>query len=429
MQQLDTTSSESETETYLDASKNCDLEELIQDRTQSNTKEMLSDLQRKTLTKQGYRLIGSHSAVKLCRWTKHQMRARGGCYKHTFYGIQSHRCMEFTCCLACANKCVFCWRHQTNPVAKEWNFKIDDPAWIVTEAIKAQRSLVNIFKGSPGVAETNRLADAMNVAHCALSLVGEPILYPRINELLEILHQHTISTFLVNNGQFPEQLTTITPVTQLYLSIDACDPYTLKELGRPMFSDYWERLLTSIQNINKSKSRSVFRLTIIKDKNENDAQGYAQFMQIGQPSFVELKGVTFTGVGCGISMKNVPTHEEVIEFSKDLLIEYNCLRQNNLDLDEYDIVAESMHSCCVLIANKKFCVNGVWHTWIDYPKFFELKRSKAEFTETAYSLPTPSWALYNSKERGFDPNDTRVYTKKRLDVMRKQACNADCTCT
>ena len=58
----------------------------------------------------GYRVVGSHSGVKLCRWTKSMLRGRGGCYKHTFYGIESHRCMETTPSLACANKCVFCWR-------------------------------------------------------------------------------------------------------------------------------------------------------------------------------------------------------------------------------------------------------------------------------------------------------------------------------
>lgn len=73
-------------------------------------KEMITPELRKALTKQGYRLIGSHSGVKLCRWTKSMLRGRGGCYKHTFYGIESHRCMETTPSLACANKCVFCWR-------------------------------------------------------------------------------------------------------------------------------------------------------------------------------------------------------------------------------------------------------------------------------------------------------------------------------
>lgn len=58
----------------------------------------------------GYHIVGSHSGVKMCRWTKSMLRGRGGCYKHTFYGIESHRCMESTPSLACANKCVFCWR-------------------------------------------------------------------------------------------------------------------------------------------------------------------------------------------------------------------------------------------------------------------------------------------------------------------------------
>ena len=52
----------------------------------------------------------------MCRWTKSMLRGRGGCYKHTFYGIESHRCMESTPSLACANKCVFCWRSEFNSV-------------------------------------------------------------------------------------------------------------------------------------------------------------------------------------------------------------------------------------------------------------------------------------------------------------------------
>ena len=45
------------------------------------TKEMLTPQVRKSLTKQGYKIIGGHSAVKICRWTKAMLRGRGGCYK------------------------------------------------------------------------------------------------------------------------------------------------------------------------------------------------------------------------------------------------------------------------------------------------------------------------------------------------------------
>ena len=32
--------------------------------------EMVTPILQESLTKQGYRIIGSHSGVKLCRWTK-----------------------------------------------------------------------------------------------------------------------------------------------------------------------------------------------------------------------------------------------------------------------------------------------------------------------------------------------------------------------
>ena len=42
---------------------------------------MVTKLQRAALTKEGYKIVGTHSAVKLCRWTKHQLRGRGGWHR------------------------------------------------------------------------------------------------------------------------------------------------------------------------------------------------------------------------------------------------------------------------------------------------------------------------------------------------------------
>jgi len=36
----------------------------------SQARDMITPLLRQSLEKQGYRLIGTHSGVKLCRWTK-----------------------------------------------------------------------------------------------------------------------------------------------------------------------------------------------------------------------------------------------------------------------------------------------------------------------------------------------------------------------
>merc|ERR1712232_212543 len=167
---------------------------------EGKAKEMVTAKHRAQLTKEGYKIIGSHSAVKLCRWTKHQLRGRGACYKHSFYGITSSQCMEATPSLACANKCTFCWRHHKNPVGTSWKWRMDDPDAIVAEGVELHRKMIRECKGIPGV-KKERFEEAMTVKHCALSLVGEPIMYPRINELIGELHKRKISTFLVTNAQ------------------------------------------------------------------------------------------------------------------------------------------------------------------------------------------------------------------------------------
>src|SRR3546814_6512425 len=71
---------------------------------------------------------------------------------------------------------------------------------IVREAIELHQSMIREARGIPGV-KPERWQEALTVRHCALSLVGEPIMYPRINELVRELHNREISTFLVTNAQ------------------------------------------------------------------------------------------------------------------------------------------------------------------------------------------------------------------------------------
>ena len=223
-------------------------------------REMVTPQLRAALTKQGYKILGSHSGVKLCRWTKAQLRGRGGCYKHSFYGIESHRCMEATPSLACANKCVFCWRHHTNPVGREWRWQMDDAETLVTSAISEHKGMIKQMKGVPGVLP-ERLAEGMDPRHCALSLVGEPIMYPEIDKFVSLLHAKRISTFLVTNAQFPDAITNLPPITQLYVSVDAATPETLKAIDRPLFGDYWVRRAprTRIGGFFFFRRKEVFR--------------------------------------------------------------------------------------------------------------------------------------------------------------------------
>ena len=387
-----------------------DMEEITEEGCGSSNKQMLTSRQRKQLEKEGYKIIGSHSAVKLCRWTKHHTRGRGGCYKHTFYGISSMNCMEATPSLACANKCVFCWRHHKNPVGTSWKWEMDPADEIVKEAVSLHTNLIKQLKGVPGVTpETHK--EAMTVKHCALSLVGEPIMYPQINELISELHARRISTFLVTNAQFPESIRTLNPVTQLYVSVDAATPEILQKTDRPLFADFWDRYIESFKAIRDIAQRTVYRLTLVKEYNmDEDARtilDYAKLVAIGCPDFIEIKAVTFCGSDENnkdiLTMKNVPWHEEVLKFSLALCDAVG---------EEYEVACEHKHSCSVLIALKKYKVNGIWHTWIDYDKFADLALSdRKDFTSEEYWAPTPDWAVYGAEERGFDPAQTRHYRK------------------
>jgi tRNA wybutosine-synthesizing protein 1 len=98
------------------------------------------------------------------------------------------------------------------------------------------------MRGVPGVT-AEKLEEGFDVRHCALSLVGEPIMYPKITALVKELHARKISTFLVTNAQFPDAIRDLGPVTQLYVSIDASTKDSLKKIDRPLFKDFWQRFL------------------------------------------------------------------------------------------------------------------------------------------------------------------------------------------
>ncbi|XP_077578587.1 S-adenosyl-L-methionine-dependent tRNA 4-demethylwyosine synthase TYW1 [Stigmatopora nigra] len=373
-------------------------------------REMVTPALREALSKQGYKLIGSHSGVKLCRWTKSMLRGRGGCYKHTFYGIQSHRCMETTPSLACANKCVFCWRHHTNPVGTEWRWKMDPAEKILQDALEKHQNMIRQFRGVPGV-KADRYEEGLAVQHCALSLVGEPIMYPEINRFVRLLHSQRISSFLVTNAQFPDEIRSLEPVTQLYVSVDASTKDSLKKIDRPLFKDFWTRFLDSLKALAEKRQRTVYRLTLVKAWNVEEMTAYSELIALGQPDFVEVKGVTYCGESSAssLTMANVPWHQEVVAFVQQLVDM----------MPDYQIACEHEHSNCLLIAHNKFKVDGEWHTWIDYERFQDLSRAHHEsgglavFSSSDYMAPTPPWALFGARQQGFDPAETRFQRRNK----------------
>jgi tRNA wybutosine-synthesizing protein 1 len=344
---------------------------------------MLTTEAKAELEKQQYRVVGAHSAVKTCGWTKTMIRGKGGCYKLKFYGIMSNQCMQMTTSISCANRCTFCWRGYKAPVSKDWKWDVDSPEEIHQGSLEAHHKLLVGFKGS-ATASKGAYERSKTVKHVALSLTGEPIFYPKINESLRLFNRDGISTFMVTNGQYPDQIRDLEPVTQLYISIDAPTKEMLKDVDVPLFKDYWERLNLSLDFLAKKKERTCVRLTVIKGMNDVLLDKYAELINRGASDFIEVKSYMHVGPSQNrLSRENMPLHEEIVNFSKALL-KY---------LPDYDIVSEHIPSRVVMFARKRYKKADGWHTWINFPRYDELVNSKEDFGSMDYSCKTPSTGL------------------------------------
>jgi tRNA wybutosine-synthesizing protein 1 len=224
----------------------------------------------KRLRKQRYQIVGSHSAVKGCLWLSKSMRGLEFCYKGKFYGIQSHRCVQMTPSIECNQKCIFCWR----PV--EFDFRVDEwdsPDRIAEGVVDAHKRILWGYKGSPKT-DMNRFQEALTPKHVAISLIGEPTLYPHLPKLIKIFEERDMTTFVVSNATNPEMIEKISP-TMLYLSLDAPDRDTYMRVCRPR-SDYWDNIIESLNvigNRNGEIKRAV-RITLVKNLNDFDIHSY-----------------------------------------------------------------------------------------------------------------------------------------------------------
>ncbi len=305
-------------------------------------KKQIPETYKKKLKKQQYRVVGAHSAVKVCGWTKNCLRGKGKCYKHKFYGIQSHQCMQMTTSMFCASRCKFCWRGQKAPVSEKWYGVVDSPKKIINDSLKQHAKLLIGFGGLKG-ADKKLINEMKNVKHVALSLTGEPITYPRINELLQEFHKQEISTFIVTNAQYPNEIKKIKNVTQLYLSIDAPNKELMKKIDRPLFKDYWERMLESLKILKTRKYRTAIRLSLIKNENMVEPENYAELIKIGMPWFIELKSYMWVGASQDFySVENMPLMDDVRNFGKELL----------KFLEHYEIADEHVPSRTMLLVRK-----------------------------------------------------------------------------
>lgn len=307
---------------------------------------MLSDNYLSVLARQHYAVVGNHSAVKTCGWLRKSLRGSGMCYKEKFYGIKSHRCVQMTPALiSCNLRCLWCWRNVEFTEA-EWKGDVDEPAVIVDGCLAGQKKLLSGFGGFENV-DRKKLAEAAQPLHFAISLIGEPTLYPKLPALIDEIHSRGMKTFLVTNGTQPEMLKKIlsknAQPTQFYLTLPAPNEQVFKKSCRPLTEGSWEKIMKSLSLVKKFE-RSVVRMTLVKGLNMVEPEQYAELLRQAQPSFAETKAYMFLGLSRKrLKEENMPSHAEILAFAEKV----------NKHLRGYSLAAQSADSRVAMLWNGK----------------------------------------------------------------------------
>ncbi|MBD3155206.1 MAG: 4-demethylwyosine synthase TYW1 [Candidatus Aenigmarchaeota archaeon] len=277
------------------------------------------------LEKQGYRFSGNHSVVKTCRWTRNSLRGKGVCYKEKWYPpVKSHRCMQMSPSLFCNHNCLFCWRLHSGDRGVSWKesfkgIKLDDPREILEKSIEQRKLLLQGYKGWEGI-DKKKWKESLKPNIIAISLTGEPTMYPRLGELIQEAHKKNIITFLVTNGTFPEKLKTLEENPfQLYVTLAAPNKEVYKNLCKPSTPKLWEKLNETLELMNSFDCRKVVRLTMVKGFNMTKPKEYVKLIEKINPDFIEAKGYVHVGESRKrLPHDAMPYHEDVRDFSKEL---------------------------------------------------------------------------------------------------------------
>ncbi|MFW9784066.1 MAG: radical SAM protein, partial [Candidatus Heimdallarchaeota archaeon] len=138
-------------------------------------------------------------------------------------------------------------------------------------------------------------SEAMYPNHAAISLDGEPLLYPLMSDLIKEFRNEKMTTFLVTNGTLPDKLENLMSLpSQLYLTLPAPNEKLYKKICRPMIKNGWDSINRSLELLDSLSCRSLVRLTAVKDLNLNESfiKDYTKLIEKANPNFFELKGFT-----------------------------------------------------------------------------------------------------------------------------------------
>ncbi|WP_421077620.1 4-demethylwyosine synthase TYW1 [Methanothermococcus sp. Ax23] len=295
------------------------------DKTNQNSNKYIPEEIYNILRKQHYQ-IKDHSAVKLCGWVRKSLLENKNCYKSKFYGIATHRCIQCTpSAIWCQQSCIFCWRVLPADLNKYDNtnnqnigYKLPEwkePEEVMNDIFEMHRTIIMGYKGILDRIGEEKFSEAINPKHVAISLSGEPTVYPYLKELIELFHKKGLSTFVVSNGILTDVIAEINP-TQLYVSLDAYDLDSYKKICGGKEAQ-WEKILNTL-DILESKKRTCLRTTLIRNYND-DIKKFVPLYERANTNFIELK--SYMNVGYSrkrLNLDDMLKHDEIINLSKTL---------------------------------------------------------------------------------------------------------------
>jgi len=241
-------------------------------------------------------------------------------------------------------RCLFCWRAQSGDKGLKWEEIVlptcDEPEDIVEGCIRAQMRLLSGYKAN-SKANKEKYREALTPRHAAISLAGEPTLYPRLGDLIKSFHKRGFTTFLVSNGTIPEALSKLSEEpTQLYISTCAPDKKTYYETCRPQIPNAWEKLNETLALLPSFKCPTVMRITLVRHLNLKHPEFYGKLVEKARPTYVEPKAYMHVGFSrLRLTYANTPLHEEIQDFAASLAEETS-----------YKVLDESRNSRVVLLS-------------------------------------------------------------------------------
>ncbi|MDD1721125.1 MAG: radical SAM protein, partial [Euryarchaeota archaeon] len=193
---------------------------------------------------------------------------------------------------------------------------VDEPQTLIEASLFAQKRLISGYKG---YAKTNveKLREAEEPNQVAISLSGEPTLYPYLDELIALYRRHQMTTFVVSNGSVPAMLERIRP-TQVYLSLNSPDEARYYSVCKPR-SHRFEQLLESLRVLAGHPARTAIRVTLARELNAIEPASYARLIEQAEPDYVEIKSY----MHLGYSRRRLPrtamlSYDEIEMFARQI---------------------------------------------------------------------------------------------------------------